>query len=80
MGAIDTILDKVTGRAMPGVQNQRAASVSVWTAAWHWYKRWEAFHRSPEELRYLTDKELSDIGVSRADAEAELRKPLRFRV
>ncbi len=80
MGTIDAILDMLTGRAVSRASRQQVASVSVWTAAWNWYKRWDAFHRSREELRHLTDRDLRDIGITRAEANAELRKPPRFRV
>jgi uncharacterized protein YjiS (DUF1127 family) len=36
--------------------------------------RWDAFYRERETLRSLDDYMLRDIGINRADVDAELRR------
>lgn len=40
--------------------------------------RYEARHRSRVDLKALDDTMLRDIGLTRADVDAELRRPLRW--
>lgn len=51
--------------AAPGLLRRIAATLATW----------QARHRQRRELRELDDRLLRDIGISRAAAEAEARKP-----
>ena len=40
--------------------------------------RYDALHRNRMDLKALDDAMLRDIGLTRADVDAELRRPLRW--
>ena len=78
MGAIETILGRMTGKAFEQTGHAPVNLVSLWRRACRWYLRWSEFHRTRAQLRNLTDAELADIGVSREQADEEANKPMRF--
>lgn len=79
MGAIDTILGKMTGKAFEQTGSAPVTIVSLWRRACQWYLRWSEYHRTRAQLRNLTDSELADIGISREQADEEAARPMRFR-
>lgn len=79
MGAIDTILQSMTGKTSRQTVPAPVKVATLWHRMNAWYRKWSAFHRSREQLRQLTDSELADIGITRAQAEEEANRPPRFR-
>lgn len=79
MGAIDTILQSMTGKASRQTVPAPVKVTSLWQRMKAWYREWSAFHRSREQLRHLTDHELADIGITREQADEEANRPPRLR-
>lgn len=50
-------------------------TTSLLTRAWCHVKTWNAVSRQRRELLKLSDHMLKDLGLSRADAERESRRP-----
>ncbi len=40
-----------------------------------WFRRWSARRSLAHDLPFMTDETLADIGLSRAEARAEARRP-----
>ena len=80
MGAIDTILQSMTGKASRQAVPAPVKVTSLWQRMNTWYREWSAFHRSREQLRDLSDHELADIGISRERAILEAGRWPKLRV
>ncbi|GJD62673.1 DUF1127 domain-containing protein [Methylobacterium frigidaeris] len=50
----------------------RLAGVAILQA---WFRRWAARRHLARELPFMTDETLADVGLSRAEARAEARRP-----
>ena len=75
MSTIDTIFESFRH---PKLSHNKYAPIEVvplWKRIWQWYCRAEALRRSRAQLLQLTDRELKDIGITRAQAEEEANKP-----
>jgi uncharacterized protein YjiS (DUF1127 family) len=40
-----------------------------------WFRRWSTRRRLARDLPFMTDETLADIGLTRAEAHAEARRP-----
>ena len=58
----------------PRMQRARNAALEALIALFDRLAEWQQFVRQCRELRQMTDRELKDIGLSRADVEREAAK------
>lgn len=72
-------LDQPTGSewaaGSPRTQRARNAATETLIALFDRLAEWQQLARQRRELRQMSDRELKDVGLSRADAEREAAKP-----
>lgn len=78
MNTIDTIISSFRQSTPSHPGYAPVSSVPLWKRIWRWYCRAETLRRSREQLLTLTDRELKDIGITRAQAEVEAQRSSFF--
>ncbi len=72
---IDTIYPPRNQILASGTARVRIAAQEFVTALFDLFAAWRERARQIRDLRQMTDRELKDIGLSRADVEREAAKP-----
>ncbi len=75
ISTIDPLGRAAWADGLPRTHRLRAAALAAVIAAFDRIAAWQARARQRRELAQLDARELKDIGISRAQAEAEAAKP-----
>jgi uncharacterized protein YjiS (DUF1127 family) len=68
-----------SGYDVPEATNTQSSIRRLYLRAAGWYQERQTYYRTLRELNYLSDRELADIGIARADIPSIARGSVRPR-